>query len=247
MIKKILKNVDTVILQVLNRSLAPSETYDVPPHFWGELKIDEDIETWINDDKIEVNNGTVDLNKAKGLQLIKSSANAVDFDNSTNGFTAYETQSAIEEVKTSVTKRSDIITLHRNGATSNSWLNWGHSIVSNKSPWTPGYDCQITRVTFTNKKYGTVSDPLKVKVQAHEKAFGDANMSTGDDIAWYVSNYGSNVVEESPKGRAWVYDNSSEGDYMYADKQYGFRMIKMDGPGSAKMDDAVITIYIKEK
>jgi hypothetical protein len=79
---------------------------------------------------------------------------ATPFDNTTNGFTATEVQSAIEEAKTTATaKRTFLVEVQKAGSMSNaSWFNRLSVVSGSYSGWPSGYpfvvpfDCTLTRV-----------------------------------------------------------------------------------------------------
>lgn len=71
MIKKILKNVSGQTLQILNRSIADGEQYDIPHGQWGKLADDTIIPSLISSEDIIVNNGVQDLSIAVAQLYIK--------------------------------------------------------------------------------------------------------------------------------------------------------------------------------
>ena len=202
----------------------------------GEICVDA------SDKKLKVWNATLTR------WIILGDARDVVFDNSTNGFVADNVQDAIEEIKNSGSGQGSrhIITLSRNGAVQNTWLSIGdHSTPSNASPWTPPFNCQILKVAVTNKKSGTSQNILRTKVDAFCVDFGsDGNITTGDPLGFYVYSDGENLVQTGDYGRMWIYDNSSEGDYLYMSKQYGFRFKKIEGPSTP--NDVVVTLLVEE-
>jgi len=79
-------------------------------------------------------------------------AEAVPFDNDTNGFTADDVQAAIEEVDAKITgKPRAIIIFGYNGNASNKWLELNHSISSDTSPYVAPETCKIKAVSMAAK------------------------------------------------------------------------------------------------
>ncbi len=146
----------------------------------------------------------------------------------------------------SPSKKMFALTLTRNGAANDVWLSLSESnIPTNTAPWTPPWDCKVIKVLMTNKVDGTSSSPLVTKIQAYHKGFDEnGNISTGDSSGWYVDSEGPNIEQVGDDGRHWIYDNSTEGDYMYKNQKYGFRFQKIDGSGTP--NDVCITLILEE-
>lgn len=59
--KRIIKNVSGVTKQILNRDVPNNSEYDIPPHFWSEAAIDDEIKSLILSGDYILNNGTQDM------------------------------------------------------------------------------------------------------------------------------------------------------------------------------------------
>jgi len=177
--------------------------------------------------------------------LTLGDAEDVVFDNSSNGFSSTNVQDAIEEAPNKA-KKSGILILCYNASSTDMWLGFGDKLVpTNDSAWSPPFDCHITQVQFTNKKSGTSSQKTINEIKCHSMSYSeDRSITTSDSVAWYVNNYSSSkLIRESGYGRTWEYDNSSEGDHLYKNTKYAFRIENLAGKNPS---DVIITLLVEE-
>lgn len=132
---KRLKNNSGSKLQILNRDTQHGEYYDVPYNKWLEAAESSTLESLIQSGSIVVNDGSSDLNASDGVELVKrfqfDAANKISFNNTTNGFTSTNVQSAIEELKTLASKKRDFLHYQIIGNLNyNNYLYSGSDLVS---------------------------------------------------------------------------------------------------------------------
>lgn len=95
------------------------------------------------DHKYKVWNGT--------RWIILGDASDIVFDNSTNGFTSNDVQSAIEEADSNNTNaRVSISLLNNSTVTNNAWIGYSELIPSNTTPVVLPWNCQMTNISFAN-------------------------------------------------------------------------------------------------
>lgn len=70
--KRIIKNLSGVTKQILNRDVPHNSEYDVPPHFWSELAIETEIQSFLNSGDYVLNNGTEDMPSSVAIYSVTS-------------------------------------------------------------------------------------------------------------------------------------------------------------------------------
>jgi hypothetical protein len=177
---------------------------------------------------------------------ILGDANDIEFDNTGSNLISNNAGDAIKEIENRAFKRRDIISFTIDGNSRNKWFSQNDNGSStNKTFYVPPYDCRILRVTFANDSKGNNSNPLHTEVKAHCKHYDtEGDITTNSEVAWYVNSDGENIVNYGEDGRTWVYNNASEGDFMYSDYRYAFRCIRTSG--NAQPNNATINIYVEE-
>jgi hypothetical protein len=70
--QKIVRNESGSTIQILNREMADTESYDVPPHMWAELAFDSDLHSLVTSGDFVINDGNVDLIAPVGLAHIQN-------------------------------------------------------------------------------------------------------------------------------------------------------------------------------
>jgi len=155
---KILKNTTSSDIELFNLGITiPASnqvTLDTSEYL---LLASEDVvvelTTLINSGDIVVNDGVNDLAASEGIVYIEFPDNAlgVRFDNSSNGFTSGETQSAIEEVQDNLDNKSIItLTWEKSGKLkANDYLYIG-KLESNKSGYIVPFNGFISRCLINN-------------------------------------------------------------------------------------------------
>jgi len=149
--------------------------------------------------------------------FILGDAGDMFFNNDNSSLSSTNTEDAIKEIETKTMKRRDLISFSSQGNTTNNWLSQNNSSLStNKTFFTPPYNCRIIRVSFSNKKSGSESNPLHTKLAIHHKHYTEeGNINTSHSTAWYVtSEENTNRINYGENGRTWIYDNYSEEDTM---------------------------------
>jgi len=224
MLRKIIKNLSGEKKQILNRDVADGDSYDVPINQWLKLYDSVDIRQHINTGVYIMNDGTQDLSPINAIKMIE----------------------LFQEESSFITKTNNryILTLGNNGSANDAWLCFMHNLPTNDSPWTPNVDVHVLSVSVTNKTAGQIDDPMITEIRVYENTFGSSSIDTSDDVAWFVQSDGENLVRNNGNGKKWIYDNSSEGDYMFADRQYAFRFTKLDGHGTP--NKVVVTLLVEE-
>jgi len=166
--------------------------------------------------------------------------------NDSNKLKYFDGTNWIDTSSTNLSKKNGILILCYNGSGTDNWLGFGDKLVpTNDAAWSPPFDCHITQVQFTNKRNGNSSTKTVNEVRCHQINYSEnRSITTEDTTAWYVNNWGgSNLIRESGYGRTWEYDNSSEGDHLYKDKKYAFRVRNLQGANPA---DIIVTLLIEE-
>jgi len=124
-----------VIINGVRQTIVPSPLPSSPAN--GVIAIDE------ADGKLKV------YNETKARWVVLGDAEDVKFNNASNGFTANQTQAAIEEARNSSIGigRFSIITAF-NGTIGNQWLGYNELIPGNTTPILIPVKCKLREVTF---------------------------------------------------------------------------------------------------
>lgn len=156
-------------------------------------------------------------NESLNRWIILGDAEDQVFDNSTNGFVAEDTQSAIEEVKNSSVSSLIQFEYWNNGTSSNTWLNTaGSPLPSNTVPRIVPVKSKLVGVTFTNANDGVDLD-IRVNIAKVNQAltldrtivyevrnmrtyrsfnFNEDNedliLDPGDKVSVYINDVGGN-------------------------------------------------------
>jgi hypothetical protein len=193
----------------------------------------------ITDNKLKMWNGE--------RWLILGDSSDIYFNNNSSSLLSDNVEDAINEIECKTMKRRDIISFSIKGNANNHWMSQnGLSSPTNKTFFTPPYNCRILRIAFSNDHYGEETNPLHCKLIVYEKLYSIAgNITTNNDIAWYItSEEDPNRLNYGENGRTWIYDSSNENDTMLIDHRYAFRLKKLSG--NVKPHNATINIYIEE-
>lgn len=188
-ITKIIRNTSGSDKQVLRRSLADGESYEIPYHLWLELADSDSIATDVTSGDLVVNDGTSDLSVTEGLELIQrfhfDYAGKVAFDNSTNGFNSTEVQSAIEEARTGFEGKGFQTSFVENGTARNTWIKLEDAnIPSDESPYIFKYQSRLVGIDFTNSNRN-VDCIVKIAIRRHPYS----NLTSMDETwKWTINN-----------------------------------------------------------
>lgn len=159
----ILKNTTGSEIELLNLgiSIPASGQYVIQSDDFSVFYTDDNINeitTLINSGDIVVNDGSADLNITNALVFIQypSQANKILFDNTSNGFTANESQSAIEEAQATAEgkARYTIILTHNGTVGGGTFFGYTELIPGNNSPIIIPKNSLMEELTFTNNKTG---------------------------------------------------------------------------------------------
>jgi len=154
-ITKIVKNVSGSTQQIINADVANNGTFNIPVELWFMAANDTTLITKINNGQFIINDGTSDLSAANGVLHIErfqfDSSNKISFDNTSNGFTSTNAQSAIEESKnTAVGKaRFTIVTTFNSTVGNNNWLGYNELLPGNITPIRIPVSCVLKEITFS--------------------------------------------------------------------------------------------------
>ena len=232
---KILKNttLSTIELNVLGLQIPTSSQITIQTQDYAILASSDsvtELTTFINSGDIIVNDGTDDLSISEGLAYIKLAeiAKSIRFDNSTNGFTSTEVQSAIEESKTSVVGSMFQTLFENNGTSSNIWLNYGANPASSNSVFTlMPFNCKLVACSFTN---AASSADLDIQVNIANQGSGNTVNRT---IIFQVRN---------DRVATFSFPNSSNSNLLLNQGDKVGVYIKDQGDNA---NDPVVTLYFK--
>jgi hypothetical protein len=155
---KILKNTtgSAIFLKFIGINIPANSSITIQPEDYlllSSLNSITELTTRINAGTIVVNDGIRDLNATRGLNFIKypDDARGSTFDNSSNGFTAYISQEAIEEAKaTAIGKpRFTIVTTFNGTIGANNWLGYSELLPGNTSPIRLPINCVLKELSFS--------------------------------------------------------------------------------------------------
>jgi hypothetical protein len=95
------------------------------------------------------------------------------FNNSINGFTATETQSAIEEAKTSAIAKArfTIVTVFNGTIGNNNWLGYNELVPGNQVPIRIPIGCKVKEISFAYKNTLLSSDYIDGKFKLFKNGF----------------------------------------------------------------------------
>jgi len=251
---KILKNTTGVdiTLEILGLTIPATSQITINVEDYLELSSEDsttELDILITSGDVVVNDGTSDLIATVGKAFIRFPDIASNelFDDTNVIYSADTVQEAIEKVSNGEGKRYLYLKLVRSGEFTNSWLSYtDQGVRTDRAPWTPQFDVDVIRITFTNKERGTNDHPLHARVIAYVNPRGDTGVtSTSDPEAWYITSDGSNIVYYEDRGRKWEYDNEAEGDIMTTSNQYSFRLNRESD--EEEFDDVYIEILMRER
>jgi hypothetical protein len=219
---KILKNttISDIVLKQLGREIPASSSLTLNVDEYLLLGTDDsvtELTTYINSGDIVINNGSDDLSVVDGLAFIQYPDHAKNstFDNSTNGFTAMNTQAAIEESRNNEgnnSGRTFTQIFFNNGNTANKWL---FHIPTNEAtdtlPFHTPFDIDIYGIGFSNKTTniscdieiylnGTTNpDKIYTVNVINSKFYHDTSlnalftMSIGDNLSIFIKKVGGST------------------------------------------------------
>jgi hypothetical protein len=232
---KILKNTTLSIIElnVLGLQIPASSQITIQTQDYSILGSSDsvtELTTYINSGDIVVNDGTDDLSISEGLAYVKLAeiAKSIRFDNSTNGFSSSEVQSAIEESKTSVVGSMFHMLFENNGTSTNIWLNYGANPASSNSVFAVmPFDCKLVACSFTN---AASSVDLNIQVNIANQGSGNTVNRT---IIFKVKN---------DRVATFSFPNSNNSNLLLnqGDKVGVYINDKGDNP-----NDPVVTLYFK--
>ena len=132
---------------------------------------------------------------------INDVADSVPFDNDTNGFSAEDVQTAIEEVDSKITgkPRAFLIAGYNGNASTNRWLEYFHSVSSQTSPWVSAEDGTVEGVSLSAKTNATCTVSLfingssvaSISLSASQTNFDNSlavNFNAGDTFSCQVTS-----------------------------------------------------------
>lgn len=152
---KIIKNLSGSTQQIINADVANNGSFIIPVELWFMAANDIDLRAKINSGQFVVNDGTSDLSASDGILHIDrfqfDSANKITFDNSSNGFVATNTQTAIEESKTTAIgkARFTIVTTFNSTVGGNNWLGYNELLPGNVTPIRIPVSCTLKEITLS--------------------------------------------------------------------------------------------------
>jgi len=220
-ITKRLKNNSGADKLILTRIVPHGTYYDVNYRYWVQVLDDEDVMADVDAGVVVVNDGVSDLSVVAGQAWLKR----------------------FQEDQ--VVKHKRIIVLGKNGSASNIWLRPHDGINSDKSYWLAERDYRVLGVKFSNTKNGSASNPIVTRITCYGQPVGSSgNITTSDSAYWWVEGGNGFATINGYRGRSWFYDNSTEGDIIYAGNVYAFRLQKISG--SDTPNDPYVEILLEE-
>lgn len=144
-----------------------------------------------------------------------------------------------------VTKRKRTLILTAEDDDEDVWLDLPGQLSSNKTYWLSEVSYRVVGIKFSNKKNGTLGDPIITKITAYSQtASSSGNISTSDTVSWTHQGGGPSDSIPGYSGRSW-YNNTTSGNLiMSAARVYGFRMQKISGPKKPK--DSLVELTLEE-
>ncbi|NJO48140.1 MAG: hypothetical protein HC840_00330 [Leptolyngbyaceae cyanobacterium RM2_2_4] len=164
-LRKIIKNISGSTRQILNRSLAHNESYEIPYSQWMKAGDSELLAADITAGLVQVSDGTNTYSAAAGVAYLKKfeiiNASDVPFSNSGNGFTAINAQEAIEEAKTtSILKpRFSIVTVFNGTIGNNNWLGYSELVPGDQVPIRIPLNSKLKEITVAYKNTNLLEIP----------------------------------------------------------------------------------------
>lgn len=136
-------------------------------------------------------------------------------------------------------KRTATVQLIYKGSTWWQWLEIGDRIDSDNSPLIPFSDMKLVGVSFTNQYSGanTGDGKIHVKIKAYSLPYdSDDYVDDGcsSRLDWTVDSESTNVYQQHPKGRNFLYNAVNENFICYQDRQYGFLLEQHGGWSAVK-------------
>lgn len=164
---KIIKNTSNNLVDIPDTGicvLASPGSYTIPPQDYPLWAASINIVSLVEAGTLIVNDGIRDLSSADGVRFLKHPDEAFNQRFSSNpdrnnGFTAKNTQEAIEEARNTVNAKLCDFEFFSSGSTFNKWLNIGHpSTASNDIPLIAPYSGKAIAIDFSNSNNNSSTD-----------------------------------------------------------------------------------------
>lgn len=209
---KIVKNTDISTIKILGLSIPAGQSFTIPETKWAYLSQfltcvnnSAELRNYINTGKLVINNGSQDLDPTTGIEWLRllhsNKASDQIFNNTSNGFTASTTQTAIEEAKNSLLEKNRFCLQagFDGGASSGRWLEFIGNVSSDAAPFIIPFSCALkeitvscqgsTTATITIYKNGSSLTSISVSSNYKAKVSGlSLSLSSLDEISVKVSS-----------------------------------------------------------
>lgn len=158
----IIKNTTLVTKNWGGRQYAASAQYTIEEIDRLRLLSDPVFITDLNAGNAVVNNGSADLTAAVGITRLTGIAGDQWFDNSTNGFSAKTTQSAVEEAKDIALGKSrfTIVCTFNGTVGNNNWLGFSEVLPGDQVPIRLPLKCRLKEIQFSYTQSSLLGIPL---------------------------------------------------------------------------------------
>ena len=186
----------------------------------------------------------VGIYELDGVELLRATerdlnANDVTVDPAIDG------ENKVQQVLENMTagKKDFILTMGKKDDFEDVWLDFYNKISSNKTHWSPPYDCWIDHLFFSNHHEGTSGDPMVTKIYVYEKLLDDSGDFTTSDTLFFSQLGDNSLTRYGDFGRLWYAPITNK--KLLTTKKYGFRCEHISGDES-KIDDAIVNFFLRE-
>lgn len=154
----------------------------------------------------------------------------------------------VEARENPVIKEKRVLVLSRNGSAGDVWLNPHNGINSNQTYWLAEKNYKLLGVKFSNKKNGSSSNPMVVRLTCYgQPASSSGNISSNDPSYWWIEAGNGSETVSGYRGRSWWYDSTIEepngNDGVEVGSVYGFRLQSISG---TTPNDVWVEIHLEE-